>query len=308
MPNLKPTYQYTARMIRLERQLIAGIQRALAEFRRDSLDALYSSKVNHELMRQITTFIERMTDKIKLLQSAILQPLDETALWYMNQQLGLLRAVGEKRLPNIQQLNLSTYSKRMDAYELLKVPPAWITTMKKNMELNLTRGMISKVDTTSLVERLFAVNVLDGRASVARLAGVAAETEVKSNIWTASILSMFALYDETKNQTGTIYSKQAIAAIDSKTTDCCLQVHGQIQPLDKPFHLTGTPRFADYVDSPPFHWNCRTAEALYTESMEEKGTTTSQMKDAADAELTARAITGKRQIIWPSHATSRRGG
>jgi hypothetical protein len=50
------------------------------------------------------------------------------------------------------------------------------------------------------------------------------------------------------------YLKQAVAAIDQKTTDCCLRVHAQAQPLDKDFHLTGEPRYADYLPYPGFHW------------------------------------------------------
>jgi hypothetical protein len=176
------------------------------------------------------------------------------------------------------------------------------------MELNLTKSIVSKTDTSRIIDRLFAPTIEDGRASVARLAGVAAVTETKLTLWTTSILSMFTLYEETSQATGTVYMKQAIAAIDAKTTDCCLQVHGQIQPLDKPFQLIGEPRYADEVDNPPFHWNCRTAEALYTETMESKGTTTDQMRNAAAAERRARQETGKRVPIWPSHATSGRGG
>ena len=50
------------------------------------------------------------------------------------------------------------------------------------------------------------------------------------------------------------FGKQAIAAIDHKTTDCCLRAHGQVVALDKPFKLTGTPRYADELDWVPFHW------------------------------------------------------
>lgn len=50
------------------------------------------------------------------------------------------------------------------------------------------------------------------------------------------------------------FRKQAIAVIDHRTTDCCLRVHGQVQRLDRPFRLTGEPRYADEVMEPPFHW------------------------------------------------------
>jgi len=58
------------------------------------------------------------------------------------------------------------------------------------------------------------------------------------------------------------FLRQAVAAVDKRTTDCCLRVNGQVVALDEPFHLTGTPRYADDQFSPPFHPACRTAQAL----------------------------------------------
>lgn len=98
---------------------------------------------------------------------------------------------------------------------------------------------------------------------------------------------------------------QAIAAIDERTTDCCLRVNGQEQPLNRPFHLTGTPRYADYVDNPPFHWNCRAASAIVHRA-DIGDTLTQQMRAAGKRELDARARTGVRVEIHPSHARSRR--
>lgn len=101
------------------------------------------------------------------------------------------------------------------------------------------------------------------------------------------------------------FLKQAIAAIDERTTDCCLQVHGQVQPLKEPFKLSGTPRYADELQEPPFHWNCRTAMALVTP--EDADDQLSQdMREAARAERDARETTGRRDEIHPASATSRR--
>ena len=83
------------------------------------------------------------------------------------------------------------------------------------------------------------------------------------------------------------YKKIAVAALDGRTTNCCLAVHGQIQPFDSPFHLTGTPRFADYMDAPPFHWYCRTATALYLAAFDDGITT--QMRASANWFLSERA-------------------
>ena len=83
------------------------------------------------------------------------------------------------------------------------------------------------------------------------------------------------------------FQKQAVAALDARTTDCCLQVHGQIQPLDEPFHLTGTPRYADYQDWPGFHWYCRTSGVLYQEQFDDG--LTAKMQEGAQFFLDERA-------------------
>lgn len=100
--------------------------------------------------------------------------------------------------------------------------------------------------------------------------------------------------------------KQAIAAIDERTTDCCLRVHGQIKRLNEDYELAGEPRFADRMAYPPFHWNCRSSSVAYMAEWEEGSrVTTSMMRDAAQAELTAREEQGLEEI-HPAHATSGR--
>lgn len=80
-------------------------------------------------------------------------------------------------------------------------------------------------------------------------------------IWTA--------FDTQVTSQEEVFQKQAVAALDARTTDCCLRVHGQVVDLDEPFHLTGTPRFADYMDWPAFHWYCRTSGVLYQEEFDD---------------------------------------
>ena len=102
-----------------------------------------------------------------------------------------------------------------------------------------------------------------------------------------------------------VYLKQAIAAIDERTTECCLEVNGQTQPLDQPFILTGEPRYADEQMEPPFHDYCRTATALVREA-EAEDDSTQQMVEAAQAELAARKETGTPKEIHPASSISRR--
>jgi hypothetical protein len=74
--------------------------------------------------------------------------------------------------------------------------------------------------------------------------------------------SFTLIVNESAKASGAEFWKQAIAALDKRTTDCCLRVSGQAVPLDSQFKLTGEPRYADEVSDPPFHFWCRTAEAL----------------------------------------------
>jgi len=84
------------------------------------------------------------------------------------------------------------------------------------------------------------------------------------------------------------WMKQAIAALDGRTTDCCLRVHGQTVPLKAKFRLTGEPRYADEMDNPPFHHRCRTATAL-VRAEDAADDLTKRMREDAAAELDARA-------------------
>ena len=87
---------------------------------------------------------------------------------------------------------------------------------------------------------------------------------------------------------GVVWFKQAVAAIDERTTHCCLAVHGQAVPLEADFRLTGEPRYADAMQWSPFHWWCRTSVALLTAD-EVGDDVTGWMRGAADAELARRA-------------------
>lgn len=101
------------------------------------------------------------------------------------------------------------------------------------------------------------------------------------------------------------FLRQAIAAIDERTTNCCLNVNGQVKPVDEPFELAGTPRFADRMQAPGFHHYCRSATALV--HVDDAGDRlTREMRDAARAELKARED-GSREEIHPAFGASRRG-
>jgi hypothetical protein len=121
------------------------------------------------------------------------------------------------------------------------------------------------------------------RAGVLR----ASEIALTAGFWaTALVWDAFDYWTQSYSG-GTTFQKQAVAALDNRTTECCLEVHGQVQPLDQPFKLTGTPRFADEVDWPAFHWNCRTSGVLYLPGYDDG--ITEKMRQSADFFLAERA-------------------
>jgi hypothetical protein len=115
----------------------------------------------------------------------------------------------------------------------------------------------------------------------------ASEVVAAAAFWgTALVWDAFDYW--TNTYSGTIkFQKQAVAALDSKTTDCCLRVHAQVQPLNQPFHLTGTPRYGDYIDWPGFHGFCRTSGVLYLPQFDEGFS--AKMRQGADHFLSERA-------------------
>ena len=103
----------------------------------------------------------------------------------------------------------------------------------------------------------------------------------------AAALTWAGVVSRSADRARVTFLRQAVAAIDEKTTDCCLSVHGQVVGMEERFHLTGTPRFADYMKDPPFHYNCRTSQVLIKEE-EKDDELTQAMHEAASLEESRR--------------------
>ncbi len=198
-------------------------------------------------------------------------------------------------------------AKRLAA-EVLGNTPTWVAQLSTTYLAELSRMRVAGDDWRTATDRLLAVDLVAGRASVTRSAGNSLALEADLDVWTLAMAMAQNSFERAGRRSRVEFKKQAIAAIDDHTTECCLRVHGQIQEMKAPFVLTGRPRFADRMQGSPFHWRCRTATTLYTEAMETVGVPTPAMVAAARAELAARARTGTRVTIWPSHATSGRTG
>ena len=130
-----------------------------------------------------------------------------------------------------------------------------------------------------------AAQVVGSGARVGILNPAPVITQSRDAVAKASAASYDAAIEQSAR--GGQWMRQAVAAIDDRTTDCCLRVSGQTAPLNGEFKLTGTPRFADTMDAPPFHNHCRTALALVR--AEDAGdNVTRRMREAALNELGTR--------------------
>ena len=165
-------------------------------------------------------------------------------------------------------------------------------SLSLQLQRDLQAGLLQGESFENLVIRLMATTPGTG-ASVWRRGEVSAELATRRLVITAENASKQDALRELNAGGEVTVQKQAVAVVGPNTTDCCLRVHGQIRDVDKPFDLTGTPRFADQMMTPGFHWNCRSSLAMHHPAFEQPGgLTTASMRAAANAQL-ARASKGK---------------
>lgn len=146
-------------------------------------------------------------------------------------------------------------------------------------------AVLSRIDAQELAARalLFAGAEDEQITGDENQAGVLRPSDLLTTLTASAaalVWSAFSRWVELHSQPTIRWEKQVIAALDARTTDCCLRAHGQVQPLDKPFELTGVPRFADKKDWTPFHHYCRSSVALYQASYDTG--LTAQMREGAD--------------------------
>lgn len=307
MTDLRPFDRYQRRMNRFERAYIREARKYYEDARRDARDILERlGPDNPNLARSLSNVLsqfERVLAQIARERSTTLHQIASEMA--QSQFDALSRFVGD--VPPFGQVQVSTEADQQQLTDrYLQNATAWLSSLKSRLE-SIVRELQSKgEDEQAIANQVTSLQIADGRASVFRHGLNTLTTESERNIWNSgnALAMLFYRAGESISQRG--WEKQAIAGIDERTTDTCLRVHGQIQPLDKPFRLAGTPRFADHIQAPPFHWRCRTSQALYVVQMEEVGFSTDQMRHAASVEIKARQETGKKQDIHPAHATSRR--
>jgi hypothetical protein len=285
---------YNRSMSALERRQEAALLRAWRDARPGMLDDLTRFGLRSPaLMEQLRQRISLAASRARAAQQAHLDQARDLA-----RRLALCQGVSEATVASVAGAVATLGASQVDAWELA-TQARYMADVQRLQQGDEDEGQAALV--------LFAAPLgASDRASTYRRSRNELSLAGSLALWGLASGAVGLLYGAHQTATGVQYSKQAIAAIDERTTDCCLRVHGQIQPLDKPFELTGTPRFGSHMMNPPFHWYCRTATALYRPEMESTGLSTVDLVSAAKAEVLARKVTGKRVEIHPASGTSRR--
>lgn len=306
MPDLRPAEQFRKGMLYEERRFRSAVARAMRDRRAVMQDVVLSMGVkNPSLMASLEPQFQAVARQVQQAAAERAPEIVSRMGSFTERQFGLLRrAIGSA--PTLGEASAFAAGEVAAIEQAFTAVPGWIGVWRGRTAA--AARQLRDEDVEVAARRLFSLQMVDGRASVFRHAANTAQTESGLMIWGAATLIGDAFLQGGREATGIDYQRQAIAAVDERTTDCCLRVHGQIVGVDEQFRLTGTPKFSDTKKNPPFHWNCRTGTSLYVEDFEDFGVTTGEMREAAQTELQAREITGRREEIHPAHATSGRGG
>lgn len=242
------------------------------------------------LLQQIDARLLQLEAELGVNLRSIVTASSELALEQIQQELALLPA-------SLRPSGLGTFgtinTRMVERFVPVAFNDVQLGTRSLSLQLqrDLQAGLLQGESFDKLVSRLMDATPGTG-ASVWRRGEVSAELATRRLVITAENASKQAAIAELAQEVPAV-KKQVVAVVGQNTTDCCLRAHGQIQPVDRPFVLTGTPRFADQMMHCPFHWNCRSSIAMHHPIFErEGGLTTASMRAAADAQL-ARGSKGK---------------
>lgn len=256
------------------------------------------------LLQQIDARLLQLEREVGITLRGIVTDASERALEGIRREMALLPAALR---PSDLDMFSTINSRMIEQF----VPPAmadWrslTTGMSNTLQRELQTGLIQGESFPSLATRLLRQAPGDGPGAVFPRAQTSADLATRRLVIAAENGAKQAAIAETAAIIPEV-RKQAFAVIGVNTTDCCLRIHGQIQPVDAPFELVGEPRFADRLMTSPFHWNCRTAISMYHPAFE-ASLPTSKMQAAAAAELRRREEekTGRKKRTEGGSAASR---
>lgn len=284
MPDPRPARRFEREMMALERGYGAEASKALEETRRVLLEVLVRlGLADPQLPAQFRREMESLARRVAGIGRSQVKGVQEAAANLARSQFEALAQIRPVvRVPSFEAVQLATERERAETARVLE-SATWVETLAARLAAETAQLRAGGEPVEVAAERLFATRLGD-RASVWRLGANTLELESQRSLGSVGLGLASIYYLAGQAQTERKWYKQAVAQIDQDTTDCCLNVHGQVQPIDKPFELSGTPRFADRQMHPRFHWRCRTDEMLWAEELEAVGQSTKEMRAEARAE------------------------
>lgn len=240
---------------------------------------------NSGLLSQIDARMRELEGQVNLQLRGIVTSATEQGVAQIRQELALLPAsIRDNFTGTFDQIN----NRMVERFLYPAEDGVRLATTSTALALRreLAVGVVQGEAFPTLVRRLMAATPTGEGQAVWVNGQLSAERMVRRTVISAENGAKVEAIGEVAAQIPQV-RKQAIAAIGKNTTDCCLRVHGQIQPVSEPFELVGEPRFADRIMHSPFHWNCRTAVAMYHPAFEESSPT-AKMQAEAKAELARR--------------------
>lgn len=240
------------------------------------------------LLQQIDDRLQELEREVGIILRDSVSVSSEFAIEQMRHELALLPpSIRESITSQASPFGLINHT-MVERFVPVAVGDAQLATRALSLQLQreLQTGLLQGQSFDQLVRRMMAQTPTGTTPAVWARGEVSARLMVRRTVITSENGAKQEALGQVNREIPEV-RKQAISALGPNTTDCCLRVHGQIQPTDRPFELTGTPRFADRMMFAPFHWDCRTVVSMWHPSFEES-LPTSQMRDAAQAELRRR--------------------
>lgn len=233
---------------------------------------------NSGILSQIDARMKQLEQQVNLQLRGIVTSSTEAGIDQIRQELALLPAsIRDNFTGTFDQIN----NRMVERFLYPAEDGVRLATSSTALALRreLAVGVVQGEAFPTLVRRLMAATPTGEGQAVWRNGELSAERMVRRTVITAENGAKVEAIGEVAAQIPQA-RKQVIAAIGKNTTDCCIRVHGQIQPVSEPFELVGEPRFADRMMYPAFHFNCRSSVALYHPAFEESSPTATMQADA----------------------------
>lgn len=279
--------------LRAVRRVAAAYRQARQELTTALLDAwpgIVTTPEQARIVARQLALVQRIDERLLQLErelGVILRDVvgvsTELGLQQIERELALLPA---DIRPVVSFADLNT--RMIERFTPIALTEARLGTRALSLQLQreLQTGLIQGESFPDLVRRMMTTGVTPSGASVWRRGETSATLATRRIVIQAENSAKNEAMGEVQRDIPEV-RKQWISALGKDVTETCLLAHGQIVNVDELFTLTGTPRFADHVASPPGHWNCRSSVTMWHPSFEDTLPTSKLLADA-QAELRRR--------------------